>query len=150
MNRLATLLLAALLAGPALASADAGSGAALFANNCVACHQPDAQGAVGIAPPLAGTLAGYVGSEAGRGYLVSVPLTGMVGKIVVNGQVYNSNMPSFASLGDGDIADVLGHVLREFNGGADSSWLTAAFVASVRQQGGTSNATHKLRAKVQP
>lgn len=150
MNRLATLLLAGLLVGPALASADAGSGATLFANHCVACHQPDAQGAVGIAPPLAGTLAGYVGSESGRTYLVSVPLTGMVGKIVVNGQGYNSNMPSFASLGDGEIAEVLAHVLREFNGGADSGWLTAAFVAGVRQQGGTPNATHKLRAKVQP
>lgn len=146
------LLLATSLAGPAGALAQSGgdAGASLFASHCVACHQADGQGAAGIAPPLVGAPAHYAGSEAGRGYLVRVPLTGMVGKIVVNGQSYNSNMPSFASLGDADLAAVLGYVLRQFNAVADTAWLDAELVAGVRRQGGSPNETHKLRAKVQP
>jgi mono/diheme cytochrome c family protein len=152
MRRLGILPFVAALAGPASALAQAGGdpGAALFASHCVACHQADGQGAAGIAPPLVGAPGHYVGSEAGRAYLLRVPLTGMVGKIVVNGQSYNSNMPSFASLGDDQLAAVLGYVLRQFNGVADTAWLNAEAVAGVRRQGGSPNETHKLRAKVQP
>jgi mono/diheme cytochrome c family protein len=123
-------------------------GAALYAANCVACHQADAQGTPGIAPPLAGMLAKHAETPGGREYVVRVPLTGMVGGITVNGVRYNSNMPSFAALSDAQVAAILGHVLREFNGVAATDWLNPEFVQSVRRQGGTPNDTHKLRTQL--
>lgn len=138
--------LALLAAGPLAAQEN--DGAALYAAHCVACHQADAQGTPGIAPPLAGMLARHVASLAGREYVVRVPLTGMVGSITVNGVRYYSNMPSFASLSDAQVAAILGHVLREFNGIAATDWLGAEFVQAVRRQGGTPNETHKLRTQL--
>lgn len=133
--------------GDTAGSADVGAG--VYARACVACHQPGAVGAPGLAPPLAGKLAGHAGSDAGREYLVRVALTGMVGTINVDGVRYVGNsMPGFAALSDGEIAAVLAYVLRSFNGHSDLTWLTAQFVASVRDKGGTPNATHKLRGQL--
>jgi len=148
MHRLfASLLL--LNAGATFAQEPQGKpGAALYATHCVACHQVEAVGAPGIAPPLAGNIGRHVASEAGRDYLVHVPLTGMVGAITVDGVRYNGNMPAVAGLSDADVANVLGHVLREFNGVTDLAWLTPEFVASVRKSGGTPNETHKLRGRL--
>lgn len=102
-----------------------------------------------MAPPLAGNITGHAGNTEGRGYLVRVPLTGMVGTITVDGVRYvGNNMPSFATLGDAELVAVIGHVLREFNGVTDLAWLTADFVAGVRKAGGTPNETHKLRGKL--
>lgn len=138
--------LALLVAGPLAAEEN---GAALYAAHCVACHQADAQGTPGIAPPLAGRLARHAESAAGREYVVRVPLTGMVGSITVDGVRYNSNMPSFAgSLSDAQVAAILGHVLREFNGVTAADWLGPEFVQAVRRQGGTPNDTHKLRTQL--
>ena len=124
------------------------SGGALYATHCVACHQAEAVGAPGIAPPLAGHVGRYAGNEAGRNYLVHVPLTGMVGAITVDGVRYTGNMPSFAALSDADIASVIGHVLREFNGVSDLSWLTPQFVGAARKRGGTPNETYRQRARL--
>ena len=149
MARILIPFLALGLALPALAGeAAGGEGARLYATHCVACHQVEAVGAPGIAPPLAGTLAKRAASEEGRQYLVKVPSTGMVGAITVEGVRYNGNMPAFPSLSDGEIAAVLGHLLRDHNGVTDLAWLTPEFVAAVRQAGGTSNDTHKLRGRV--
>ena len=125
------------------------AGADIYATHCVACHQPAGQGAPGVAPPLAGNVKRYASSPEGRSFLVRVPLVGMVGTITVDGVRYvGNNMPSFAALSDADIASVVGHVLRDFNGNSDISWLTPEFVASVRQAGGTPNETHKLRGRL--
>jgi mono/diheme cytochrome c family protein len=124
-------------------------GAGLYVAHCVACHQPEGQGAPGVAPPLAGNVGRHAGNPEGRNYLARVPLTGMVGSITVDGVRYlGNNMPSFAALSDADIASVLGYVLRDFNGVADISWLTPDFVASVRQSGGTPNETYKQRGRL--
>lgn len=124
-------------------------GAGVYAAHCVACHQPDGQGAPGVAPPLAGNVGRHAASPDGRNYLARVPLTGMVGTIAVDGVRYvGNNMPSFAALSDADIASVIGYVLRDFNGIDDISWLTPAFVAGVRQTGGTPNETHKQRGRL--
>lgn len=125
------------------------SGAAVYATHCVACHQAGGQGAPGVAPPLAGNVTRHADNGEGRTYLVRVPLTGMVGTITVDGVRYvGNNMPSFATLGDAEVAAVIGHVLREFNGVTDLAWLTPEFVAGVRKAGGTPNETHKLRGKL--
>ena len=126
------------------------SGAEIYAAHCVVCHQVEAVGAPGIAPPLAGNIGRHAGSEAGRNYLVRVPLTGMVGAITVDGTRYNGNMPAAVALSDADIANVLGHLLREYNGVSDLAWLTPAFVGSLRKTGGTPNETHKQRGRLAP
>ncbi len=139
------LLLGLLGTLPALADSE---GARLYATHCVACHQADAVGAPGIAPPLAGVLGKRVASEEGRNYVVRVPLTGMVGAITVDGVRYSGNMPAFPTLGDGEVAAVLTHILGTYNGVSDLAWLTPEFVATVRKTGGTSNETHKIRSRV--
>lgn len=128
--------------------ADDSSGAGLYASHCLVCHQVEAVGAPGIAPPLAGNIGRRVVSAEGRAYLVRVPLTGMVGKIKVQGEDYNSNMPSFAALSDAEVASVLGHVLKTYEGVADLGWLTPDFVASARQTAGTPNETYQRRSRL--
>lgn len=139
-----------LCGGVALAEeAPAKAGAGLYATHCVACHQPAGQGAPGVAPPLMGNVAYHADNAEGRAYLVRVPLTGMVGTITVDGVRYmGNNMPSFPALGDAEVASVLAHVLREFNGVSDVTWLTPEFVAGIRKAGGSPNETHKLRGKL--
>lgn len=124
------------------------SGAELYAAHCIACHQAGGQGAPGIAPPLAGNVGRHAANPEGRAYVVRVPLTGMVGSITVDGVRYSGNMPAVAALGDAEVASVVGHVLRDFNGVADVSWLTAEFVAAVRKAGGTPNETYRLRGRL--
>ncbi len=146
MRQLLSAALLVLAAAPL--SAQDQTGAGLYATHCVACHQVEAVGAPGIAPPLAGNIGRHANSEAGRVYLTRVPLTGMVGTINVGGVRYTGNMPSFAKLSDSEIASVLGYVLNTYEAVGDLTWLTPAFVAGVRQGGGTPNETHKLRGRL--
>ena len=133
-RRMAVLALPAAL-GSGLAAAD---GAAVFAEHCVACHQPGGFGAPGIAPPLAGTLGTLAGTESGRLYLSQILVSGMTGRIESQGITYNGNMPSFAALPDERLAEVMGHVLGEFNRDALPAAytpLSAADFARARQRG---------------
>jgi len=150
MRQLFAACLLTIHAGVLLAQDTQGKpGAGIYATHCVACHQPEGQGAPGVAPPLAGNVGRHAASPEGRNYLARVPLTGMVGTITVDGVRYiGNNMPSFATLSDADIASVVGHILRDFNGIADISWLTPEFVASIRQTGSTPNETHKQRGRL--
>lgn len=146
MRQLLSAALMILAAAPL--SAQDQTGAALYATHCVVCHQVEAVGAPGIAPPLAGNIGRHANSEAGRAYLVRVPLTGMVGTINVGGVRYTGNMPSFAKLSDGEIASVLTYVLSAYEAVGDMGWLTPEFVGGIRQSGGTPNETHKLRGRL--
>jgi mono/diheme cytochrome c family protein len=88
--RAASLLLT-LAASGRLRAAD---GAKLYEGHCVACHQPDGNGAEGLAPPLAGVLAKRAQSTSGREYLAQVLVSGMIGTITSRGVKYNGNMPA--------------------------------------------------------
>lgn len=146
MRQLLSAAFLMLAAAPLLAQDQTGAG--LYATHCVACHQAEAVGAPGIAPPLAGNIGRHANSADGRAYLVRVPLTGMVGTINVGGVRYTGNMPSFAKLTDGEIASVLTYVLGAYEAVSDMGWLTPEFVAGIRQSGGTPNETHKLRGRL--
>jgi mono/diheme cytochrome c family protein len=95
--------------------AQAQDGKAIYDANCAACHQPDGAGAVGLAPPLAGTLGKRVGSPVGRKYVPGVVITGMAGKIESKGVVYNGIMPSWQHFSDAELAGVVNYVLTTFN-----------------------------------
>lgn len=139
MRRLAALLL--LGAGPAVAAPD---GAALYADNCAMCHQPNGEGGAGLAPPLAKRLAPLAGSAEGQAYLAHVVIGGMAGRITVGGAPFIGAMPSFARLDDASLAAVLTHVLRAFNGAAGAT-VTPAEVASARAAHPEPSATRKSR-----
>jgi mono/diheme cytochrome c family protein len=117
-----TLLLAlgAITAAPAFADNDVGQ--KIFKERCALCHQEDAHGATGLAPSLAGTLAGHLGSAAGKRYLSQILISGMVGSIDTEGHKFTGLMPSFrADLSDAEIAATINYVLATFNGVSDAS-----------------------------
>jgi mono/diheme cytochrome c family protein len=103
----AALLFAALLcASPAWGE----SGAMVFNENCVGCHQVGGTGVPGEYPRLAGRANRIAADPRGRDFLVHLMLTGMSGKVVVDGREILGIMPSFADLADDDLAAALNYV----------------------------------------
>lgn len=105
----------ALLAGSALrtpAVAQTASHSAVFDANCSMCHQLAAAGVPGQFPRLAGRAGKIAATAAGRNYLERVVLSGMIGGITVDDSpIVGGVMPSFASLSDQDLADVLDYIV---------------------------------------
>lgn len=95
--------------------ANAEDGKAVYDANCAACHQPDGAGALGLAPPLAGTLGKRMAVPEGRKYLPGIVISGLAGKIESKGVIYEGIMPSWHQLSDAELASVLNHVLTNFN-----------------------------------
>ena len=81
------------------------SGAAVFANNCQACHQADGEGVPDAFPPLAKS--DYLNGDKIRA--IKTVTGGLETKLTVNGHVFNGVMPAW-SLSDEEIADVLTYV----------------------------------------
>lgn len=107
------LALAALIATPALAAGP--DGAALFGQNCSACHQAEGQGIPGAFPALAGDK--FVVGDA---------------KAVAAKVLHGKNaMPAFSdSLNDAEIAAILTHVRSHWGNNAPP--VTAADVTAAR------------------
>jgi cytochrome c5 len=81
-------------------------GAQLFTTHCAACHQPTGQGLPGVFPPLDGSE--WVGAQ-GR-VIANILLHGVTGPLTVKGQSFSGAMPSFARLGDAELAALASHV----------------------------------------
>jgi len=111
MKRLMLALACGMLAG----FASAQDGKAVYDANCAACHQPDGAGALGLAPPLAGTLGKRMAVPEGRKYLPGIVIAGLAGKMESKGVIYEGIMPSWQQLSDSELAAVLNHVLATFN-----------------------------------
>ena len=104
----------------------------LYEMNCMACHQPNGEGNVTF-PPLAKSE--WVTGD--KDTLIKMQLLGLTGPIKVRGKVYDGiPMPSNARLSDEDIANILTYVRS--NWGNNASEITAAEVAKVRKEIGTS------------
>ncbi len=105
------------------------AGARVFASTCAACHQQQGQGVARAYPPLAGS--DFLMADKDRA--IGIVLGGLQGRVTVNGQTYDSAMPSHAHLGDDDIANVLTYVRSSWgNSGAP---VTAQEVAAKRAAG---------------
>ncbi|MBQ0944538.1 cytochrome c [Ideonella sp. 4Y16] len=139
--------LSAALLAPALALA-AEDGAKLFERHCAACHQADASGTVGLAPPLKGEHWARLGAE--RSYLPTVLVHGLSGPIQVGALRFVGSMPAFgAQLPDEELVLIANH-LRGLQGAADAAPLTAADFAAARAAAGSPPATRLKRQSLLP
>ncbi len=95
------------------------AGQQLFAGTCSVCHQANGAGLPGVFPPLAKS--DYLAADTKRA--VSTVLHGLTGKVIVNGQDYNSVMPPMNQLNDDEVANILTYVLNSWGnaGGRVSS-----------------------------
>lgn len=123
--RLAAVALA-MAAGP-LRAAD---GEQLYQQNCAACHQADGAGVPTLAPPLHGPLWSRLGPKA-PDYLAHTLLAGMAGQ-ELDGENYYSTMPSWAALGDAELAAIGSYILQRLNDGGQQ--LTPELVSAARKQ----------------
>ena len=102
-------------------------GAALYAQQCAACHQANGQGLAGAFPPLSG--AEWV--TADPQVPVKILLAGLSGQITVKGQTYNGAMPAFGSVfNDAEIAAIVSYVRTSWEN--DAGEVTAEQVAEIR------------------
>jgi mono/diheme cytochrome c family protein len=136
---------AALLMVAASGPLQAADGAKLYEANCMACHQPDGNGAEGLAPPVAGVLAKRAQSTSGREYLAQVLVSGMIGKITSRGIKYDGAMPA-STLSDAELAAVMGYVLTTFN--MVSQPMPTELFAAARARALTPTAVRQQRARV--
>jgi len=88
-------------------------GAVIYAKLCATCHAPDGRSLATIAPPLAGHAVRML-TAGGRGHLIRIVLNGMAGPIDVSGRRYDAMMTPLRYLSDGQVADVLNHVLTSW------------------------------------
>ena len=95
------------LSGPAPGAAGGKvDGAAIFAAQCVACHQATGKGLPGVFPPLDGSE--WVHGEPR--IVANILLHGITGEIEVEGQKFNGQMPAFQQLSDAELAAVASHI----------------------------------------
>ena len=88
----------------------AADGAALFKEQCVACHQESGKGVPEQFPPLAGNRDLFLD----RAFPALVLLYGMEGKIEVEGKPFDAAMPPFGHLSDAEVAALVRYVRGAF------------------------------------
>ncbi|MDD4972894.1 MAG: copper-containing nitrite reductase [Bacteriovorax sp.] len=116
------------------------SGKDLFMANCSACHGEEGKGVEGAFPPLAKSdFLKKLSSKKDRSELISFPLIGKKGKIVVNNKEYDGEMPVIADITDKELAKVFTYVSNSW--GNKARTFTEAEVKKAR------NATHITQGK---
>jgi mono/diheme cytochrome c family protein len=95
---------------------------------CLQCHQDSGLGVAGTYPPLAGSE--FVLGDKRR--LVAILLKGLNGELIVNGKMYNSQMPAWEIREDEEIAAVLTYVRNSWGNKADP--VPIDLVTSVRKE----------------
>ena len=87
----------------------------VYMTNCMSCHMINGEGVAGVYPPLAGedSLLADVSLN------IDIILKGQKGEVMVNGQQYNTDMPSQEYLTDEQIADVLNYVRNTWGNKAE-------------------------------
>jgi nitrite reductase (NO-forming) len=107
------------------------SGKDVYTANCLACHGDDGKGTDESFPPLAKSdFLKKLSSQKDRTELISIPLMGKKGKIIVNKKEYDGEMPMFSEITDRELADVLTYVSTSW--GNKAKKFTEAEVKKVR------------------
>jgi mono/diheme cytochrome c family protein len=149
-------LILVLLATPALrtpAAAQSADHGAVFEANCSMCHQLRAVGVPGQFPRLAGRADRIAATAAGRLYLERVVLFGLMGNISVDHTpIVGGVMPSFSSLTDEDLAQVLDYIVS-LDGSGRLHWQGTVFkpadIAKARAGKALSpTQVHQARARI--
>ena len=145
----ARFLLAGLLfAGSAgIAHAAPDRGAALYADNCSACHKAGGIGAPGRHPPLKNRIDKIAATPEGRHYLADLLLVGMFGRIEAGGASYVGYMPAFRQLKDEDIAAILSWLSAQGDS-KPAPVITAADIAAARAKPVSMSAVTAERASL--
>ena len=108
--------------GAATAAAAAGTltleqqveaGEKLFTGTCSVCHQQNGEGLKGVFPPIAKS--DYIAGDAKK--VVQAILAGVTGKLVVNGEEYDSVMPPMSQLNDDEVAHITTFVMNKLDNG---------------------------------
>lgn len=127
---------------------DVDNGNTVYGAHCVACHQASGQGIPGAFPPLADH-AVDIYAAGGHEYLMDVLLFGLQGSVTVNGMAYNGLMPAWQQLSDGDIADVINHILTAWDTPPDDFVpYQAADIKEQRGKGLSATDVHGLREQL--
>jgi hypothetical protein len=84
----------------------------IYDANCALCHQVGGTGLVGQFPRLAGRLGPIASDPEARRYLIATVLSGLAGRIVVDGTSLSGLMPGFSAMSDEDVASVLNYVVE--------------------------------------
>ncbi len=100
-------------------------GRRVYAQTCLACHQPEGQGLANAFPPLAGS--DYLNADVERA--IKIVIFGKTGEMTVNGATYNSVMTA-QTLTDEEIANVMTFVYNSWAN--NKTEVTPALVAKVR------------------
>nr|WP_294896612.1 cytochrome c [uncultured Pedobacter sp.] len=101
-------------------------GKAAYMQYCIACHQADGGGVMGLNPPLIKTT--YVLGDPKR--MINIVLKGFNQEIEIDGDTYANPMPALNSLTDQQVADILSYVRNSF--GNKASMITPSQVKAVR------------------
>lgn len=128
MTRMAIWLACALAACGSAQAQDAG--AKVYQANCAMCHQAQAQGSAGLAPPLTGSY--WQRLAQARAYVPGVLLAGLHGPLGTDEGPFVGVMPPQNRLSDEDIAAVSGYLVAQLNGQSGLAPVTAAEVAAWR------------------
>ncbi|MDX1953655.1 MAG: PQQ-dependent sugar dehydrogenase [Verrucomicrobiota bacterium] len=110
--RIVLLLMAAVPMWGQVEEGELAAGKALYAANCLICHQLNGQGTPGAFPPLAKS--DFLVKDLERS--IKAVCEGLSGEIVVNGRRYNNSMPP-ALLNDDQVASVMTYVLNSWGNG---------------------------------
>lgn len=149
ITRAVALMLACTASSAHAQSVQYAGGKATFDGKCVVCHQAGGKGMDGLAPPLVEYPGKYAASDEGRKHLGTTLLYGMFGPIKVKEKNYNFKMPSFASLSDAEIADVLNYVVFDLNAAhGDAKPFDAAQIQALRANPVDGSAVHRQRESV--
>jgi mono/diheme cytochrome c family protein len=124
-------------------------GKSTFDGKCAVCHQAGGKGMDGLAPPLVEYPGKYADTKDGRTQLGDTVLYGMFGPIKVKEKNYNFKMPSFATLSDAEIADVLNYVVFDLNAQhGNAKPFDAAEIHALRANTLDASAVHQQRGAV--
>jgi mono/diheme cytochrome c family protein len=108
-------------------AASSAAGQKVYSANCSSCHQATGKGQPGVFPPLAGNP--VVTGDPTK--VIHVVKDGLSGKITVNGQTYNGQMPAWkGTLSDSDIAAVVSYIRTSW--GNKGTPVTASQVTAVK------------------
>lgn len=99
----------------------------LYKEHCQSCHMKKGKGFFNSYPPLTDTT--WVGDNK---KIVTNIIAGISGEIVVNGKIYNNEMPAMAYLTDAEIAEIVNYIREDIVNMRNE--ITKEQVAAIRAQ----------------